>query len=99
MLVIFLSTSVLRLFVRNLYFYNKYSQRINVGIIGVNEKTIQFLNVINQDYQYKPICFFNRNEDYINSKIGGIYVKSIPFLSKVKLRRPAEVVIVVSRVG
>ena len=57
MLVIFLSTSVLRLFVRNLYFYNKYNQRINVGILGVDEKTVQFLNVINQDYQYKPICF------------------------------------------
>ena len=51
MLVIFLSTSILRLFVRNLYFYNKYNQRINVAIFGVNEKTIQFLNVINQDYQ------------------------------------------------
>ena len=83
MLVIFLSTSVLRLFVRNLFLYNKYNQRINVGILGVNEKTIQFLNVINQDYQYEPICFFNSNEDYINSKIGGIYVKSISVLSKV----------------
>ena len=31
MLVIFLSTSILRLFVRNLYFYNKYNQRINVA--------------------------------------------------------------------
>ena len=83
MLVIFLSTSVLRLFVRNLFFYNKYSQKINVGILGVNDKTIQFLNIINQDYQYKPICFFNNNQDYINSNIGGIYVKSISVMSKV----------------
>ncbi len=95
-ILFFLSTSGVRLFFRNIYLYKSYSSKINVGIVGINDQAIQFLNIINQNYNYKPICFFDYNKDYLNAKIGGLNVRDINDLSSIIITHNLKIVYISS---
>ena len=82
-ILFFLSASSIRLLFKNIYLYKNYNKKIGLGIVGINEQTIQFLKVIDQNNNYKPICFFDNNSDYLNTKVGGLFVQHIDDISKV----------------
>ena len=82
-ILFFLSASSIRLLFKNIYLYKNYNKKIGLGIVGINEQTIQFLKVIDQNNNYKPICFFDNNKDYLNTKVGGLFVQHIDDISKI----------------
>ena len=95
-ILFFLSTSGIRLFFRNIYLYKSYNSKINVGIVGINDQAIQFLNIINQNYNYRPICFFDYNKYYLNTKIGGLNVQDINDLSSIIIKHNLKIVYISS---
>ncbi len=96
LILFFLSASSIRLFFKNLYLYKNYNQKIGLGIVGINDQTIQFLKVIDQNNNYKPICFFDNNKDYLNTKIGGLFVQHIDDISKIIKKHNLKIVYITS---
>ena len=95
-ILFFLCTSSVRLLLRNIYLYQNNNKKINVGIVGINAQAIQFLNIINQNYNYKPICLFDYNKDYLNTKIGGLNVEDINDLSSIIIKHNLKIVYISS---
>lgn len=70
----FTMTVSIRFLLKNIYFLYKFDKRQPTAIYGAGEAGRQLQNALNENLEYRPLCFLDDNKDLQNFNINGLNV-------------------------